>query len=137
MDLVLFPARRATWGEGGLAWSHSYNDDWSHDLGAGVVYVRVPQIRDPFADVAVHAVLTYLTATGGEVALDVDRGVYTDVYVGDVLLRNSVGLRGSHPFGPQEAWTVGGGVWIRAQQFGVRGRYAREPPGRADRPQLC
>ena len=31
----------------------------------------------------------------------------TNIYVGDVLLQNSIGIQGTHPFGLREAWLVG------------------------------
>ena len=107
---LLFPARDVDYGEAGLAWSHSYNDDWSHYLAVGLLGVQVPTEPDPLGDVAVHTALTYITATGGTIALNVDRGVYTNVYVGDVLLQTGGGLHGTHYFGRGEAWSAGVGL---------------------------
>jgi hypothetical protein len=106
----LFPARRANYGEVGLGYTHAFNEDWNAYLGGGLLAVQVPQIRDPFLDFSVHGTLTHLTSTGGDITLRADRGVYTNVYVGDVMLQNSVGLQGSHPFGLRESWLIGGSV---------------------------
>jgi hypothetical protein len=106
----LYPARRANYGEAGLGYTHAFNEDWTAYLGGGLLAVQVPQIRDPFLDFSVHGTLTHLTSTGGDITLRVDRGVYTNVYVGDVLLQNSIGLQGSHPFGLRESWLIGGSV---------------------------
>jgi hypothetical protein len=106
----LFPARRANYGEVGLGYTHAFNEDWTAYLGGGLLGVQVPQIRDPFLDFSVHGTLTHLTRTGGDITLRADRGVYTNVYVGDVLLQNSIGLQVSHPFGLRESWLIGGSV---------------------------
>ena len=106
----LFPPRQAEWGEAGLGYTHAFNEDWNLYAGGGLLAVRVPQIPDPFLDFSVHGQLSWLTPTGGDLALRADRGVYTNVYVGDVLLQNSVGIQGTHPFGLREAWTVGGAI---------------------------
>jgi hypothetical protein len=107
---LLFPARDVDYAEAGLAWGHSYNDDWSHYLAVGLLGVQVPTEPDPLGDVAVHTALTYITSTGGTIALNVDRGVYTNVYVGDVLLQTGGGLHGTHYFGRGEAWSAGVGL---------------------------
>lgn len=106
----LYPEREANYGEAGLSYTHAFNQDWNAYLGGGLLAVQVPQIRDPFLDFSVHGQLTHLTLTGGDITLRVDRGVYTNVYVGDVLLQNSIGLQGSHPFGLREAWLIGGSI---------------------------
>ena len=109
-EMVLYPARRANYGETGLGYSHAFNEDWNTYLGGGLLLVQVPQIRSAFLDFSVHGTLNHYTITGGDIALHVDRGVYTNVYVGDVLLQNSIGIQGSHPFGIKESWQVGGSI---------------------------
>jgi hypothetical protein len=108
--VLLFPERQVNYGEAGLAWSHSYNDDWSHYLGGGLLAVDVPSETEPQMYLAAHGALTYITATGGTIALNVDRGVYTNVFVGDVLLQTGAGLHGTQFFGRGEAWSAGGGL---------------------------
>ena len=104
--MLRFPARDVDYGEAGLAWSHSYNDDWSHYLGGGLLGVKVPTELETEYYMAVHTALTYLTATGGTIALNFDRGVYTNVFVGDVLLQTGGGLHGTQFFGRGEAWSA-------------------------------
>jgi hypothetical protein len=104
--VLRFPARDVDYGEAGLAWSHSYNDDWSHYLGGGLLGVKVPTELDTEYYMAVHTALTYLTATGGTIALNFDRGVYTNVFVGDVMLQTGGGLHGTQFFGRGEAWSA-------------------------------
>jgi hypothetical protein len=116
------PRRQVNFAEAGLAWSHSYNEDWSHTVGVGGTGVQVPKTADypnppdPFADVSVHGSVHYLTPTGGELTLTLERAVHTNVFVGDVYLQNAIGLHGAHPFGYKEAWQVGGSIDYQRSQ---------------------
>ena len=104
--MLVTPARRANIGEVALAWEHAYNDFWASHLGAGLLLVQVPNGKDPFADVSLNGTVTHRTRTGGSIIARFDRGVYTNVFVGDVLLQNAVGLHASHPFGQNERWSA-------------------------------
>jgi hypothetical protein len=102
--LTGYPARRANWQRVGLDYGHAFNDFWIAGADVGVLSVQVPQIRSPFVDVGVNASVTHRTEKRGTLQLLVGRGVDTNVYVGDVLLQNSVGLRAELPLGFKEAW---------------------------------
>jgi hypothetical protein len=108
--LLGYPARRANWQRVGLDYGHAFNDFWIAGLDVGVLSVQVPQIRSPFVDVGVNASVTHRTDNRGTFQLLLGRGVDTNVYVGDVLLQNSVGLRAELPFGFKEAWHLTGDV---------------------------
>jgi hypothetical protein len=105
-----YPARRVDYARVGLGWGHAFSDYWSSQLEAGLLGVQVPQVRDPFLDVGASAVVTHRTDTRGTIALRAERGIVTNVYVGDVLLQNAIGLRVDYPFGHKEAWDLTGDV---------------------------
>jgi hypothetical protein len=104
--LLGYPARRADYGRAGLEYGHAFSDYWTTHLDAGVLGVRVPQIREPFIDVGAGATITHRTETRGTISLRGERGIDTNVYVGDVLLQNSIALRFELPFGHKEAWNL-------------------------------
>jgi hypothetical protein len=104
--LLGYPARRANWARVGLTYGHAFSDYWSTQVDAGLLGVQVPQIRDPFVDVGLGAAITHRTATRGTIELRGERGIDTNVYVGDVLLQNAIGLRVAHPFGHKESWNL-------------------------------
>ncbi len=108
--LLGYPAREANWVRVGLDYGHAFNDFWSTRLDAGVLGVQVPQIRTPFVDLGVGLSLAHRTRTNGGIELRGERGIDTNVYVGDVLLQNSVGLRVEQPFGYKEAWNFSADV---------------------------
>jgi hypothetical protein len=108
--LLGYPPRRANWQRVGLDYGHAFNDFWIAQLDVGLLSVQVPQIRSPFVDVGVGASVTHRTETRGTLQLLLGRGVDTNVYVGDVLLQNSIGLRAELPLGFKEAWHLTGDV---------------------------
>ena len=106
LGLSGYPARKANYGRVGLNWGHAFSDYWATQFDVGLLGVQVPQIRDPFIDVGASASITHRTATRGTITLSGERGIDTNVYVGDVLLQNGVGLRVEHPFGHKEVWNL-------------------------------
>jgi hypothetical protein len=104
--LLGYPARRANWGRVGLDYGHAFSDFWSVRMDAGLLAVQVPTIRDPFVDLGVGLSIAHRTSTRGTIELRGERGIDTNVYVGDVLLQNSVGLRVEQPFGYKEGWNL-------------------------------
>jgi hypothetical protein len=108
--LLGYPARRANWVRVGLDYGHAFNDYWSARFDGGVLGVQVPQIRDPFVDWGGGLSITHRTARRGSIVLRAERGIDTNVYVGDVLLQNSVGLQAEVPFGYKESWHLSGDI---------------------------
>ena len=53
-----------------------------------------------------RSTITHRTETRGTISLRGERGIDTNVYVGDVLLQNSIALRFELPFGHKEAWNL-------------------------------
>jgi hypothetical protein len=114
--LLGFPARRANYGRAGLSWGHAFSDYWTTHVDAGVLGVQVPQLRDPFIDLGASLTISHRTETRGTVALRAERGVDTNVYVGDVLLMNGIGLRADVPFGHKEIWHLEADVELQQSE---------------------
>ncbi len=104
--LTGYPARRANYGQVGLALGHAFSDYWAAHLEGGLMGVQVPQVHDPFLDFGAGLTVTHRTEKRGTFALHAGRSVDTNVYIGDVLLTNTAALRAEYPFGHKEIWNL-------------------------------
>jgi hypothetical protein len=107
---VPIPARHADFGDLGLYHEHEFSPRWSTYLKGGATFVRVPGERDTFSAGSGNASLVYRSRAEGKVTLFADRGVYPNVFVGDVFLQNGVGLRVQQPLGPFQRMLLTAGV---------------------------
>jgi hypothetical protein len=109
-DQVVWPERYATFGQATLGWNHRFGPSLGMGIGAGVLFVQVPERLDPIIGPAASASVGYRTSIGGVVGLSADRGVHANALVGDVFVQEGVGLRVAQPFGLWDAWNVHGGL---------------------------
>jgi hypothetical protein len=105
---VPIPARHADFGDVGLYHEHELGPRWSTYLKGGATFVRVP--GDTFSAASGNASLVYRSRGEGKVTLFADRGVYPNVFVGDVFLQNGVGLRVQQPLGSFQRMLLTAGV---------------------------
>jgi hypothetical protein len=107
---VPIPARHADYGDVGLYHQHDFSPRWSTYLKGGATFVRAPGDRDTFAAASGNASLTLNSRAEGKITLFADRGVYPNVFVGDVFMQNGVGLRVQQPLGPFQRMLLTAGV---------------------------
>jgi hypothetical protein len=113
---VPVPARRAEFGELGLYHAHEFSARWSSYVRGAVTVVRVPGEREPFRSGAGNVSLTYRRAEASKVTVFADRGVYANVFVGDVFMQNGLGFRVEQPLGSfHRAVLTAGGDYQRSR----------------------
>jgi hypothetical protein len=77
--------------EGSVGWTHQWTEEWSHDVAAGVVALRVGDTDARLAPSASAGVLW--RRLGNVIELRAGQGAESNVYVGTAYDRRFVGLR--------------------------------------------
>jgi hypothetical protein len=107
---IVRPEGRATFVEGTLGMVHDFSSLLTGEANAGVTSVRWPGRSDSLQAFAGSASLRHGTRGMKEAAIEVDRGTYANVLLGDVFLTTRAAVRGARPFGRWSWLLIAGAI---------------------------
>jgi hypothetical protein len=123
-DMKTEPARSVSFGDAALRWDHTFDRAWSTQASAGLIVGLVPERDGPLVGQSGRAAVAYAGPHGASAGAYAERGAHPNVFLGEVFLTNSVGLRGAMPFG---RWSTihahAGGAYQWGRAFSPQSRF--------------